>query len=110
MFVAANNNLLSSYTVKYTIPALTGEEDSPFRATSTSPSEPPPTGGSTTGAELKGSSTICANWNMGQSLLTLNYLRVVTPQRVTLAAELQCNPLSLDSQVMLGAEFKLSRN
>ncbi len=104
LYISANNNLLSSYTIKYTIPARTGEEDSVFQ-----PVIPGSTSSRTSGT-LKGSSTICANLNLGQSLLTLSYLRLVTPNRVTLAAELQCNPMTFDSQVMLGAEFKLLRN
>jgi Eukaryotic porin. len=42
-------------------------------------------------------------------MLNLNYKRVVTPRRVALAAELQMAP-TLESQVVFGAEFQLSRS
>ena len=37
-------------------------------------------------------------------------LTVVNPDRVTLGAELQCSPTSLESQVLVGAEFNLTRS
>ena len=43
-------------------------------------------------------------------MLSLNYKRCVTPGRVVLAGELQCNPYNLESQVLMGAEFKLQRS
>ena len=42
--------------------------------------------------------------------MSLNYKRIVTPGRVTLGAELAANPYTLDSTVMLGAEFQWSRS
>lgn len=101
MYISANKNLLSNYTLKYTMPAKTGEEDSPVQSAAKSSEGP---------SDSSGSSTLCVNYNSGQSALTLNYKRAVTPNRVTLGAELQCNPMTLDSQVMLGAEFKLQRS
>jgi mitochondrial import receptor subunit TOM40 len=101
MYVSANQNLLSNYTLKYTIPAKTGEEDSPVQAAAKAASPM---------SENAGSSTMCVNYNSGQTALSMNYKRVVTPNRVTLGAELQCSPFTLDSQVLLGAEFRLQRS
>lgn len=105
MYIAANQSLISNYTLKYTIPASTGDEASVLPDAPASKQAP--------GAPLadsKGSSTMCVNYNTAQSALSLNYKRVVTPNRVTLGAELQCSPLTLESQVLLGAEFKLHRS
>jgi mitochondrial import receptor subunit TOM40 len=101
MYISANQNLLSNYTLKYTIPAKTGEEDSPVQAAAKAASPM---------SENAGSSTMCVNYNSGQTALSMNYKRVVTPNRVTLGAELQCSPFTLDSQVLLGAEFRLQRS
>jgi mitochondrial import receptor subunit TOM40 len=89
MYIAVNQNLLSNYTLKYSMPAMNSE-------TETKSMDTP--------------SMIVANYNAGQAMLTLNYKRVVTPNRVTLGAELQCSPATLDSQVAVGAEFKLTRS
>ncbi|GAX26344.1 mitochondrial import receptor subunit TOM40 [Fistulifera solaris] len=97
MYIAANQSLISNYTLKYTIPASTGDETSALP-------------GVAKGPERKGSSMMCVNYNTAQNALSLNYKRVVTPNRVTLGAELQCSPLTLESQVLLGAEFKLHRS
>jgi mitochondrial import receptor subunit TOM40 len=75
MYISANQNLLSNYTLKYTIPAKTGEEDSPVQAAAKAASPM---------SENAGSSTMCVNYNSGQTALSMNYKRVVTPNRVTL--------------------------
>lgn len=98
MYIATNSSLLSSYTLKYTHDNLTSEPDS--GTTSFSSSAPP----------KDGTAVTVINYNTAQSLLSLNYKRIVTPNRVTLAAELQCSPQTLDSQVLLGAEVKLNRS
>jgi mitochondrial import receptor subunit TOM40 len=90
MYMAANQILLSNYTLKYSMPAMNSE-------TETKSMDTP--------------SLIVANYNSAQGgTLTLNYKRVVTPNRVSLGAELQCSPVTLDSQVAVGAEFKLTRS
>lgn len=94
MYVAANQSLMGNYTLKVNIPAKAGADDEESK-----PGDP--------GAP---SSTMCVNYNSSQSMLTMNYKRIVTPNRVTLGAELSCNPMSLESQVLLGAEFKLTRS
>ena len=98
IYIAANQSLLANYTLKFNVPAPAAElqEDSSTRDNS--------------GADAAVTSTMCCNYNAGQDMLTLNYKRIVTPNRVALAAELSCSPTSLDSQVLLGAEFKLTRS
>lgn len=108
MYLAANNGLLSNYTAKYTFQAPVSE------ATDLASRSPQATGPSIAGPSgppppKAGASSICLNYHTGQQALTASYQRVVTPNRVTVGAELQCNPFSLDSQVTVGAEFQLLR-
>jgi mitochondrial import receptor subunit TOM40 len=103
LFVTANNNLMSNFTVKYKMAAKGGDEEEDTVA------DAEPTDSRMGRAETP-SSLICANYNGGQDTLTLNYKRVVTPNRVTLGAELSCSPSTLQSQVLVGAEFKLTRS
>lgn len=42
--------------------------------------------------------------------MTVNYKRCVTPNRLTLGAELQFSPFSLESQLLMGAEYKWQRS
>lgn len=102
MYLGANNALLSSYSVKYAFPNLKSvptEEDTGSFKTSSNNDE-----------DMNGSAVLLANYNAGQGLLSVNYKRIVTPDRVTLGAELQCSPMTLDSQVVLGAEVNLQRS
>jgi len=103
MYIGTNKSLLSSYSAKYTFLNLT--------------STPPPTQEESvlnklvkSEEERNGSAVLLANFNSMQGLLSINYKRVVTPDRVALAAELQCSPITLDSQVVLGAEVTLLRS
>lgn len=102
VYIGNNKMLVSSYSAKYTFPNLkstpTDDDTSSYKS---SPAKE---------EEKDGSAVILANFNAGQGLLSVNYKRVVTPDRVTLAAELQCSPVSLDSQVVLGAEVALARS
>jgi len=96
MYVAANGNMMSNYLLKYSFG--TNNNDTPTTAadSNTTPS-----------------STVCVQFapsGPSQMPLTLNYKRTVTPKRVTLGAELSCDPISLASQVVLGAEFKFNRS
>ena len=93
LYIGVNNSLAASYAVKYSIPA---QGDEP-------PSRKSPAMGDAP------SSTMIASYNPNQGI-TLNYKRVVTPQRVTLGAELNTNPMTLESSVVLGAEFSFSRS
>lgn len=89
MYVAANQNLVSQYTVRYSKAAMHAEEEK---------------------VSMYTPSTLVANYNAAQGV-TLNYKRVITPNRVTVGAELQCAlPSSLESQVSVGAEFKFTRS
>lgn len=97
IYIAANQGLLANYTLKFNLPAPAAEQDDSSTADNN-------------GADAAVTSTMCCNYNAGQDMLTLNYKRTVTPNRVSLAAELSCSPTSLDSQVLLGAEFKLTRS
>lgn len=96
LYIGVNNALNTSYLLKYTIPAI-GDEVPNVRMAPGQPAPEPP------------SSTIVASFNPNQGL-SLNYKRVVTPRRVTLGAELNANPMTLDSSVVLGAEFQWSRS
>lgn len=104
MYISANQNLISNYLVKYSIPAKGDGDDDADTFTTSKPAGP--------GEFMPEapSSTMYASFNSAQSMLTLNYKRIVTPNRVTLGAELACNPMTLESQVVLGAEFKWSRS
>lgn len=109
MYVAANGSLLSNYTVKYIMAAKSGDDDDDDDQVSDSIAKAAEAAGKSID-DKAGSSTIYANYNTGQGMLALNYKRNVTPNRVTLGAELQCSPASLESQVLVGAEFKLQRS
>ncbi|KAG7371160.1 Eukaryotic porin [Nitzschia inconspicua] len=103
MYVSANGNMISSYMVKYSMPA----SGDPVDERTLGPRRP--------GAPLPDgpSSTFLAQFAPGSPSglpLSLNYKRIVTPNRVTLGAELACDPFTLASNVMLGAEFKFSRS
>mmetsp|Transcript_14387 Transcript_14387/g.21298 ORF Transcript_14387/g.21298 Transcript_14387/m.21298 type:complete len:341 (-) Transcript_14387:167-1189(-) len=52
----------------------------------------------------------CINFNMGQQMMTCHYKKNITPKRVAIGAELSFSPMSLESQVSLGAEFNLTRS
>ena len=95
LYIGVNNNLAASYALRYSIPAA--GDDLPTRKMPGMPSPELP------------SSTIAASFSPNQGL-TLNYKRIVTPQRVTLGAELNANPMTLESAVVLGAEFAWSRS
>mmetsp|Transcript_9662 Transcript_9662/g.15977 ORF Transcript_9662/g.15977 Transcript_9662/m.15977 type:complete len:381 (+) Transcript_9662:63-1205(+) len=94
MYIGANGNMISSYTAKYSF--VNGNEEATDGATAPGPTEAP--------------SYLAATYNAGQGMLSLNYKRAVTPQRVNIGASLECSPMTLESQVMLGAEFNLTRS
>lgn len=97
LYIGVNNALAASYVLKYSIPAVGDEPPSKKAGPPGMPGPEPP------------SSTMVASFNPNQGI-TLNYKRVVTPQRVTLGAELSANPMTLESTVVLGAEFAWSRS
>lgn len=107
MYVSANGNMISSYMMKYSMAASGDPVDDRLIAGNGGSRRPG-------GAAADGpSSTFVAHFAPGSPSglpLTLNYKRIVTPNRVTLGAELACDPFTLASNVMLGAEFKFSRS
>lgn len=109
MYLGVNNTLMSNYTLRYTLPAKTGEEDLPSSLASAA--ETSNGGGGGPPAEnTGGSSTLWASFNTMSSQASLCYRRVVTPNRVTLGASLDFSPFTLESQMLFGAEFKLNKS
>ena len=103
MYVGANGNMMSNYLMKYSFNASGEGSDAPTTDTNST----------TTTNSAERSSAICIQFApSGPSPLplTLNYKRIVTPKRVTLGAELSCDPITLQSQCALGAEFKFNRS
>lgn len=97
MYVGANGNMMSSYTAKLLFPNVNNTgEDKNTAAVAGPPAEPP--------------SYLAATYNAGQGMLSLNYKRAVTPSRVNMVASLECSPVTLESQVTVGAEFNLTRS
>lgn len=100
MYLGANNALLSSYSVKYAFPNLKSvptEEDTGSFKTSSNNDE-----------DMNGSAVLLANYNAGQGLLSVNYKRIVTPDRVTLGAWLpQAMHLLLRQALKLASQYKL---
>jgi len=87
MYIASNQAMLTSYLAKYSSSNLTPD------------AKPSP------------STCMVANYSPAQGQLSLLYKRVVTPNRVTLGAELTCFPMmSPESTVSFGAEFQLLRS
>jgi len=112
MYISANSNLLSNYSLKYTMPVSspTDDEDDADDSIAAAAKNQEAAPGSVDTAAGAPTATMVANYNSAQGLLALNYKRDVTPNRVTLGAELQCSPMTLESQVLVGAEFKLTRS
>lgn len=101
MYLAANGALLSNYAVKYNgVLHAPGDETT---ATNSSNSIVDAAAGVQ-------SYSMVAQYNTAQQTLALNYKRVITPKRVTVAAQLECSPMTLESHVLVGAEFQLTRS
>ena len=107
MYLSANNMLMSNYVLKYAMPAKTGEEDLATSSVAAASAQTNPGGAPT---DNEGSSTFWASYNSMAGQASLAYGRVVTPNRVMLGAALDFSPMTLESQVLLGAEFKLTRS
>jgi len=85
MYIASNQAMLTSYLAKYTSAIPTNSPSS--------------------------STSMLANYSPAQGQLSLLYKKVVTPNRVTLGAELTCFPLMApETEVSFGAEFQLLRS
>jgi mitochondrial import receptor subunit TOM40 len=112
LYLASNRRFISSYGIKMhwtATPAAAHHAAinvSSGKAASSSrplpPGMPPP--------DAAGGSLLMVNYNSAMGAVTVNYKQVVAPQRLLLGAELQFSPLSLESQVVLGAEFKWQRS
>jgi mitochondrial import receptor subunit TOM40 len=92
MYIGANGNMLSSYTAKYSFCPATAEEDSDSNNTAEYPSY------------------LAATYNAGQGMLSLAYKQSITPSRVTMGTSLECSPITLESNLSIGAEFNLTRS
>jgi len=114
MYLAVNGSLLNSYTIRYEMNAPTGfEEEGGKNGTKEADAIAAAAAAMGPGASSisnQPSSWFLGNFNPSQGALNLHYKRVVTPNRVTLGAELTCSPFTLESQVMFGAEFQLTRS
>jgi len=102
MYVGTNQIFVGNYTMKYTMPIAADEKSDSESSKKQDQNGPPPDGPS---------STMCLNLNTGAGTLSMNYKRIVTPNRVTLGAELAI-PFQKpsDPTVLVGAEFKLLRS
>ena len=108
MYLAANRRYISSYLMKVnwtsgnTAKLLAGSDVAAKPAGPTPPGMPPP--------DAPGQSMVCLNYNSGMGACVVNYKQVVAPNRLTLGAELQFSPVALESQLLVGAEFKWNRS
>jgi len=122
MYLAANEALLSNYTIRYEMKAPSGVEDEEDKTYNDNMKNAQQTDSIAAAAAAAGGppgssklSNLPSSWFLGQlnpsqGMLNLHYKRVVTPDRVTLGAELNCSPLQLESQAVFGAEFQLTRS
>ena len=109
MYISANGNMMSSYTAKLLFPNVNNtttndETKDSIAAVAASVSGPENNNGGEAPAYL------AATYNAGQGMLSFAYKRAVTPSRVNIAASLECSPMTLESQVVVGAEFQLTRS
>jgi len=95
MYVAVNGNMLSSYTAKLSL-RDTVDGDDVDKVTQPPGAGPP--------------SYLAATYNAGQGMVSLNYKKAITPSRVNVGVSLECSPMTLESQVVMGAEFNLTRS
>ena len=103
MYIGANGNMMSSYTAKFSFPNVndTDEKKDDIAMAAASAGGGPPG---------EAPSYLAATYNAGQGMLSFNYKRAVTPSRVNIGASLECSPMTLESQVVVGAEFNLTRS
>ena len=111
MYIAAQGTPAAAYALKYNFQApLTPQEAQEAASSSKNntaalpPGMPPPEG--------PGASSFVANFH-SNGMMTLNYKRVITPQRVSVGSELAFPlfaPLQEPPELVLGAEFNLTRS
>ena len=114
MYVAAQGAAVTTYALKYNFQApLTQQEQEEAASASASSSAPPNAPPGMPPPEAAGASTLCVNYHSGNAMLTINYRRVVTPQRVVVGAELAYpvwDPFAAQPDLLVGAEFNLTRS
>lgn len=96
MYIGVNGNQITSYALKYECDAK-GADSNEGESTPKDPSKVQP------------SSWFGAQLSPAQGMLGLHYQRIVTPNRVTLGAELNVDA-ALQSTVSVGGEFNLTRS
>lgn len=95
MYIGVNGNMLSSYTAKYSFDRHNaGSNSEEVGGTANTEQQP---------------CYLAATLNAGQGTLNLAYKQTITPSRVTVGASLECSP-TFESQVVVGAEFNLTRS
>jgi mitochondrial import receptor subunit TOM40 len=107
MYLTANQNFLSSYAVKVNWQAAAAKANENLLAPTTGASARQP---GMPAPDRPGQSMVCVNYGTAQGAVTVNYKQVVAPNRLTVGAELQFSPLSLDSHAVLAAEYKWQRS
>lgn len=101
MYIGANGNMMSSYTAKLLFPDANDAEGGGGEAATAAGQNP---------AAAEAPAYLAATYNAGQGMLSLAYKRSVTPGRVNVVAQLECSPVTLQSEVAVGAEFNLTRS
>jgi mitochondrial import receptor subunit TOM40 len=115
MYLSANKAMVSSYTVKYSVTANDAQNNAAASSANKDESK------ALTLTDLSSDNpldarkdpkvfSLAAQVNPSQQMVSLNYCQEVTPRRVTLGAQLEFSPMSLESQVVVGAEFRLTRS
>jgi mitochondrial import receptor subunit TOM40 len=110
MYIASTSNFISSYGMKFNWKAKSGQNELDEMLIPTSEQQQPPPPPGSPPSDEAGQSMLCVHYNTGQMVASVNYKRCITPNRLLLGAELQFNPMTLDSQVLIGAEYKWQRS
>jgi mitochondrial import receptor subunit TOM40 len=97
MYIGVNGNQITSYALKYECDVKGDDGHNEGEITAKDPSKNQP------------SSWFGAQLSPAQGMLGLHYKRIVTPNRVTLGAELNVDA-ALQSTVSVGGEFNLTRS
>lgn len=107
LYLASNNRFISSYGVKINWTGSQAAAHAAATVTSKAPKQLPP---GMPPPDTAGDSMLLVNYNTAMGAATINYKQTVAPNRLTLGAELQFSPLSLESQLVMAAEFKWQRS
>lgn len=107
LYLASNNRFISSYGMKINWTGSQAAAHAAATVTTKAPKQLPP---GMPPPEAAGDSMLLVNYNTAMGAATINYKQTVAPNRLTLGAELQFSPLSLESQIVMAAEFKWQRS